>query len=147
MERETLNEEIKAAMRAQDKPRLSILRLVSQEVKNIEINERREVGEADVDAMLKRVLKQTRETLDGSVKAANDDVRTQLLATQVAILEEYLPKQVEGDALVVLIDQVLAQTGAATKRDMGKVMGALAQQTGGNFDKQAAAAYLGTRLT
>jgi len=147
VERETLNEEIKAAMRAQDKPRLSILRLVSQEVKNIEINERREVGEADVDAMLKRVLKQTRETLDGSVKAANDDVRTQLLATQVAILEEYLPKQVEGDALVVLIDQVLAQTGAATKRDMGKVMGTLSQQTGGNFDKQAAAAYLGSRLT
>jgi uncharacterized protein YqeY len=146
MDRDTLNDEIKAAMRANDRARLSVLRLVSQEVKNIEIDERREVTDADVDAMLKRVLKQTRETLEGSLRAANDDERTALLASQVKILEGYLPQQLSGDALITAIEGVLAETGAATKRDMGKVMGALAQQTGGNFDKAAAAAFLGTRL-
>jgi len=147
MERQTLLDEIKAAMRAQDKPRLAILRLVNQEVKNIEIDERREVAEADVDAMLKRVLKQTRETLEGSILAANNDERTALLSTQVAILEDYLPQQLSGDALLAAIDAVLADTGAASKKEMGKVMGALNQQTGGNFDKAAAAAYLGGKLS
>ena len=61
----------------------------------------------------------------------------------MAILEEYLPQQVSGDALLALIDEVLDETGASTKREMGRVMGALTQKTGGNFDKAAAAAELG----
>jgi uncharacterized protein YqeY len=147
VDRTLLQDEINSALRAHDKPRLSILRLVLGEVKIIEVDERRDVSETDVDACLKRVLKQTRETLEGSIKAANDNERTDLLTQQVAILEDYLPQQLEGSALESLINQVLAQTGASTKRDMGKVMGALTQQTGGNFDKPAAAAYLGSRLS
>ena len=65
---------------------------------------------------------------------------------QVAILEGYLPKQVTGEELAALIDEVLAETGASTKRDMGRVMGALTQRTGGNFDKAGAAAMLGQKL-
>ena len=110
------------------------------------MDERRDIVEADVDAMLKRVIKQTKETLDGSIKAGNDQERTDTLTEQVAILEEYLPQQVEGAELMALIDEVLAETGASTKKDMGKVMGALTQRTGGNFDKAAAAAELGKRL-
>jgi hypothetical protein len=70
-----------------------------------------------------------------------------LLSAQVAILEEYLPKQVSGAELTALIDEVLAETGAASKKEMGRVMGALTQRTGGNFDKAAAAAELGGRLS
>lgn len=66
---------------------------------------------------------------------------------QVAILEGYLPEQVEGEALMALIDEVVAETGATTKKDMGRVMGALTQRTGGNFDKAAAAATLNQRLS
>ncbi len=111
------------------------------------MNERREVTEADVDAMLKRVIKQTKETLDGSIKAGNNQERTDTLTEQVAILEGYLPKQVEGEELIALIDAVLADTGAATKKDMGRVMGELTKRTGGNFDKAAAAKELGSRLS
>lgn len=146
MKYDELKDEIKAAMKAKDKPRLSILRQVHGELKNIEVNERRDVEDADVDAMLKRVIKQTRETLDGSIKAGNDQERTDTLTAQVAILEEYLPKQVAGDELLALIEAVLAETGASTKKDMGRVMGALTQKTGGNFDKPAAAQELGKRL-
>lgn len=141
-----LQEEIKSAMKAKDKDRLSILRQVHGELKNIEVNERREVTDADVDAMLKRVIKQTKETLDGSIKAANDQERTDRLANQVEILEGYLPKQVSGEELTALIDAVLAETGATTKKEMGRVMGALTQRTGGNFDKAAAAKELQSRL-
>ena len=122
-----LQQEIKNAMKAKDKDRLSILRQVHGEIKNIEVNERREITEADVDAMLKRVIKQTKETLEGSIKAANDQERTDRLANQVEILEGYLPKQVSGEELLALIDTVLAETGAASKKEMGRVMGVQAE--------------------
>ena len=141
-----LQNAIKEALKAHDKPRLSILRQVHGEVKNIEVNERREITEQDVNDMLKRVIKQTKETLDGSIKAGTNQERTDLLTAQVAILEECLPKQVSGDELVALVEATIAELGAATKRDRGKVMGALTQKTGGNFDKAAAAKEVGARL-
>ncbi len=141
-----LKDAIKNAMKAQDKPRLSILRQVHGEIKNIEVNERRDITDTDVDTMLKRLIKQTRETLDGSIKAGNDQARTDTLTEQVAILEEYLPQQVSGNELVSLIIEVLDETGATTKKDMGRVMGILTQKTAGNFDKAAAAKELGQRL-
>ncbi len=147
MDYQTLQDEIKAAMKARDNRRRDILRQVHTELKAIEVDERRDIVEADVDAMLKRVIKQTKETLDGSIKAGNDQERTDTLTEQVVILEEYLPQQVEGEELMTLIDEVLAETGASTKKDMGKVMGALTQRTGGNFDKAAAAAELNKRLS
>ena len=146
MKYQELQDEIKAAMKARDKNRLSILRQVHGEIKNIEVNERREITDADVDALLKRTIKQTKETLDGSIKAGNDQERTDRLTEQVEILESYLPKQVSGEELIALIEEVLAETGAATKKEMGKVMGTLTQKTGGNFDKAQAAKELQSRL-
>ena len=120
MKYQELQDEVKAALKAHDKPRVSILRQVHGEVKNIEVNERREITDADVDAMLKRVIKQTKETLEGSIKAGNNQERTDLLAAQVEILESYLPKQVSGDELIALIEKTLTETGATSKKEMGK---------------------------
>lgn len=141
-----LKDAIKDAMRAKDKDRLAILRQVHGEIKNIEVNERREITDKDVDDMLKRTIKQTKETLEGSIKAGTDAERTERLERQVAVLEEYLPKQIEGAELSALIDTVLSETGASTKKEMGRVMGELTRRTGGNFDKAAAAKELGGKL-
>lgn len=141
-----LQDEIKSAMKCHDNVRRDILRQVLNEVKNIEVNERREVSDTDVDAMLKRVIKQTSETLDGSVKAGNDENRTRTLSAQVAILKEYLPRQVEGAELEAMIDEVIQETGATSKKDMGRVMGELGVRTGGNFDKAYAAKTVGAKL-
>ncbi|MBY4797771.1 GatB/YqeY domain-containing protein [Collinsella sp. AGMB00827] len=146
MKKEELKSQMIAAMKAKDKPRLSIIRQVMGEVTNIEVNERREASEADVDAMIKRLIKQTGETLEMSKQAGNDPDRTALLATQIEMLEQMLPEQVSGEALEELISRVLEETGATTKREMGQVMGALHGATGGNFDKPAAARILGERL-
>lgn len=147
MQYDELKDEIKVAMKNKDKNRLSILRQVHGEIKNIEVNERRDITEEDVNAMIKRLIKQTKETLDGSIKAGNDEERTATLTEQVEILESYLPKQVSGEELEGLIETVLNETSAESKRDMGKVMGALTAKTGGNFDKAAAAKILGERLS
>ena len=146
MTNEELQKEMIAAMKAKDKVRLSIIRQVKAEVKNIEVNERREITEEDVNNMIKRLIKQTNETLEMSIKAANDQERTDNLTEQVKILESMLPAQLTGDELVALIEKTIADLGATSKKQMGQVMGALNAATGGNFDKPLAAKEVGARL-
>ena len=146
MTNEELHNQMVAAMKAKDKVRLSIIRQVMAEVKNVEVNERRDATEEDVNSMIKRLIKQTNETLEMSRKAGNNQERTDTLAEQVEILESLLPAQLSGEALVEFIEQTIAEVGAATRKDMGKVMGALNKATGGNFDKAAAAKEVGSRL-
>lgn len=146
MTNEELHNEMVAAMKAKDKVRLSIVRQVMGEVKNLEVNERRDATEVDVNTMIKRLIKQTTETLEMSRKAGNNQERTDTLTQQVEILESLLPEQLSGDALVELIEKTIAEVGAATRKDMGRVMGALNKATGGNFDKAAAAKEVGARL-
>ena len=121
MQYDELKEHIKQAMKAHDKVRLSILRQVHGEIKNIE-------------------------TLEGSIKAGNNQERTDTLTAQVKMLEELLPQQLAGEQLSALIDAVLSETGATTKKEMGRVMGELTKRTGGNFDKAAAAKELQGKL-
>lgn len=147
MTNEELQKEMIAAMKAKDKVRLSIIRQVKAEVKNIEVNERRDVTEEDVNSMIKRLIKQTGETLEMSKQAGNNQERTDVLTQQVEILESLLPEQVSGDALVALIEKTIAEVGAESRKDMGRVMGALNAATGGNFDKAAAAKEVGARLS
>lgn len=146
MTNEELHDQMVAAMKAKDKTRLSIIRQVMAEVKNIEVNERRDATEEDVNQQIRRLIKQTNETLEMSIKAANNQERTDTLAAQVKMLEEMLPAQVSGEALVELIERTIAEVGATSKKDMGRVMGALNKATGGNFDKPAAAKEVGARL-
>lgn len=146
MTNEELHNQMVAAMKAKDKVRLSIIRQVMAEVKNVEVNERRDATEEDVNSMVKRLIKQTNETLEMSRKAGNNQERTDTLAEQVEILESLLPAQLSGEALVELIEQTIAEVGATSRKDMGKVMGALNKATGGNFDKAAAAKEVGNRL-
>ena len=147
MTNEELHAQMVAAMKAKAKTRLSIIRQVMAEVKNIEVNERRDVTEEDVNSMIKRLIKQTGETLEMSKQAGNNQERTDVLTQQVEILESLLPEQVSGDALVALIEKTIAEVGAESRKDMGRVMGALNAATGGNFDKAAAAKEVGARLS
>lgn len=146
MQKQEILELIKDAMRAKDKVRLSILRQVNEEFKKIEVDQRREVTEADVTACIKKLIKVTNETLEYSRKAT-DQQRTDNLARQVEILEELLPVQLSGDELAALIDQVIAEGGYSSKKDMGAVMGELGSRTGGNFDKPAAAKLCSAKLS
>jgi len=146
MDRESIVSEITAAMRAHDKPRLSILRQVKNEVDIKEKDAKREVTDEEVVAALKRVLKQTGETLEGSIKVGTSEERTALLTEQVAILEGYLPTQVTGDALVAIVERVIAEGGFTEKRDMGRVIAAAAAECGGNCDKAELARIAGSKL-
>lgn len=145
---EELHAEMVAAMKAKDKVRLGVTRLVLGELKNAASRGgAHEISEEEATAQIKRTLKQTNETLEMSEKAGNNPERTENLREQVAVLESLLPKQVSGDELVSLVEQVIAELGATSKKDMGRVMGALTAATNGNFDKPAAAKEVGSRLS
>ena len=145
---EELHAEMVAAMKAKDKVRLGVTRLVLGELKNAASRGgAHEISEEEPTAQIKRTLKQTNETLEMSEKAGNNPERTENLREQVAVLESLLPKQVSGDELVSLVEQVITELGATSKKDMGRVMGALTAATNGNFDKPAAAKEVGSRLS
>lgn len=149
MKKEELLEQIKLAMKAHDKARLSILRQVNQAVKQVEVDERRDATEADLTKAVKKLQKVTAEELDGLRKAGAEShaERIQELSTQADVLSQLLPRQLEGADLEKLADSLIAELGATSKRDMGKVMGALTKATNGNFDKPAAAPYVGSKLS
>ena len=144
MKKEELLEQIKLAMKARDKVRVSILRQVNQAVKQVEVDERRDATEADITKAVKKLQKVTAEELDGLRKAGAEShaERIQELSTQADVLSQLLPRQLEGADLEQLADSLIAQLGATSKRDMGKVMGALTKAT-----KPAAAAYVGSKLS
>lgn len=147
MNRQFIEDEIVAAMRAKDKTRLSILRLVKNEIEVKEKESGAALSDEDVIATLKKVLKQTAETLEGSIKAGTNEERTALLQQQVDILTAYLPAQVTGADLEAIVDRVMAQGGYTEKRDMGRVIGSVVSETGGNCDKAEVARIVGARLS
>lgn len=147
MDKALIIQEITAAMRAHDKARVGILRLVKNEIEIKEKETRTELSDEDVVAALKKVLKQTGETLEGSIKVGTDAARTEALKEQVEILGSYLPRQVTGDELAVLVERVLSENEFAGKRDMGRAIGLVVAETGGNCDKAEVASLVGARLT
>ena len=149
MEKAELLDLIKDAMKAKDKPRLSILRQVNQAVKQIEVDERRDVTEADITAAIKKLQKVTNEELDALRSAGTERNADRIgeLSAQAETLRDMLPAQLSGPQLEQLAERLIAELGATGKRDMGKVMGALTSATNGNFDKPAAAAFVGKKLS
>ncbi len=146
MDKQFLSAEIASAMRAHDKPRLSILRLVKNEIDTKEKESGSELAPEDVVAALKKVLKQTGETLEASEKAGTNAERTALLKQQVEILSGYLPAQVTGDELAAIVERVIAEGGLTEKRDMGRAIGLVVAECGGNCDKAEVARLVGARL-
>ena len=149
MKKEELLEEIKASMKARDKTRTSILRQVNQAIKQVEVDERRDATEADITAAVKKLQKVIAEELDGLRKAGAETHadRIEMLSAQEETLASLLPKQLSGEELHKLADEVIARLGVTDKRGMGKVMGALTKETNGNLDKREAAAYVGQKLS
>ena len=139
--------EIEKAQRAHDKARLSILRLVKCDIDAREKETGAELSDAEVTAVFKKVLKQTGETLEGSIKAGTDEERTAGLRERVEILTGYLPAQVSGDELRGVVDGVIAAGGYTEKRDMGRAIGEVVAATGGNVDKAEVARIVGEKLS
>jgi len=139
--KDRLDAEMKQAMKARDagKLRLSVIRLVRAAIKNAEIERHGELSDADVAAILAKEVKMRREAND-MIPAAERETRRDFIGQneqEIAILQEYLPKQMEENEIRELVAAVIASVGAQSPKEMGKVMGALAPQVRGRADGRA----------
>lgn len=130
---ERLNEDMKQAMKSQDKFKLSTIRMVRATMKNLEIDLKRTLNDNEVLDILSREIKQRKDALQEFEKAGRDDLAEKVKA-EAEILAEYLPEQLSEEEIKVIVQQTIQETGASSKADIGKVMSALMPKVKGRAD-------------
>lgn len=140
-----IQDDVKQAMRARDKARLSVLRLITAAIKQKEVDERIELSDGDVLAVLDKMAKQRRESLEQYRKAGRDDLADQE-QFELELLGEFMPEPLGEAELERLIQAAIEETGASSMRDMGAVMAVLREQVQGRADMKAVSDTVRARL-
>tara|TARA_Y100001960_G_scaffold327247_1_gene413202 strand:- start:1082 stop:1765 length:684 start_codon:yes stop_codon:yes gene_type:complete len=144
--KDRITADMKDAMRAKEAVRLESIRLLRAAIQRREVDERTELDEEEVLAVVQKMIKQGRDSIDQFEKGNRDDLVQKEVAT-LAVLETYLPEQLDDDKLAALIDQALTETEAQSIRDMGKVMGWLKPHVQGRVDMGAVSASIKQKLS
>jgi uncharacterized protein YqeY len=131
--RDRLMAETKAALKAQDKARLSALRLISAALQQADLAGKAPITDQEIPGLLQKMIKQRKESLAIYEKAGRKQQAAQE-AGEIAVIEEFLPKQMSEAEVRQAIAAAIAETGAAGPKDMGKVMGALKARHAGRLD-------------
>ena len=143
--KDRIQEDMKAAMRGGDKQRLGVIRLMMAATKQREVDERIELDDMQVTAVLDKMVKQRRESHEQYTSAGRTDLAEQE-AYEISVIQEYLPEPLGEAEIAQLIDAAIAKTGASSMKDMGKVMGILKPQLAGRADMGAVSGTIKTRL-
>ncbi len=142
----TINDDVKTAMRAKAKERLKTLRLITAAIKQIEVDTRAELDNDAVIAVLEKMLKQRKDSIEQFEKAGRDEL-VAIEKAEVLIIKEYMPEQMSDAEVDALIDAAIASIGAGTMKDMGKVMGMLKPQLAGKADMGAVSGKIKAKLS
>ena len=149
MLRDDMNNALKEAMKAHNERAVSTLRMVNSTLKNADIEARGTgkpaLGDAEVLAILQKMIKQRQESVEMYKKGARADLVKQE-EEEIAIISAYLPKQMSDAEMTAAIDAAVAETGAAGMKDMGKVIGALRSKYAGQMDFGKASGLVKARL-
>lgn len=144
--KERIQEDVKQAMRSRDRDRLAALRLVSAALKQKEVDERVELDDEQVLAVLDKMVKQRRESLEQYEKAGREDLAARE-RFELDVIQEYLPEPLSDEELDELIERTIREHGASSARDMGPVMKALRTQVQGRADLKAVSQAVKERLS
>ncbi|MDH4274185.1 MAG: GatB/YqeY domain-containing protein [Gammaproteobacteria bacterium] len=131
--KDSLQEDIKTAMRAQDKVRLGTLRLIASAIKQKEVDERIVLGDAEVLAILDKMVKQRRESITQFEAGGRPELAAKEQA-EIVVIQGYMPQPLTEAEIEQMVAAAVAQTGATSVKDMGKVMGVLKPQMQGRAD-------------
>lgn len=143
--KQRLTEDMKAAMKGGDKETLGVIRLVNAAIKQREVDERIELDDAAVVAVLDRMVKQRRDSVAQYEAAAREDLAA-VERAEIAVIERYLPAKMDQAAIEAAIEAAVAATGAAGPGDMGRLMGVLKPQLAGQADMGQVSALVKKRL-
>ncbi len=143
--KEKIKDDIKQAMRDKNESRLGPLRMLSAAIQRREVDERIQLDDAQVIAVIEKQVKQGRESIEQYVKGGRQELADKE-AAEIAVFQAYLPQQLSEAEIDQLIAEAVAATGAASVKDMGKVMGALKPKLQGRADMGKVGAKIKTRL-
>ncbi len=136
---------MKASMKAGDKDRLKVVRLILSAIKQQEVDQRIELDDAAVLAVINKMVKQRRDSVTQFRNGNRDDL-ADAEESEIKVLEDYLPEQLTDAEVDAIIDEAVASTGASSMRDMGKVMGIVKQKAEGRADLGAISGKVKARL-
>ena len=131
--RSRLQTALKEAMKNKDVPRRDTLRMIMSEIKQFQIDQQKDLGPEDVFQALRKEAKKQRESIDEYRKGGRDDL-VQKEQARLAVIEEFLPQQLSADEITAIVQEVIAETGVASLKEMGKVMGPVMQRVKGLAD-------------
>ena len=139
-------DDVKIAMKAGEKDRLKVLRLITAAIKQVEVDERKELDDdAAVLGILNKMVKQRRDSITQFEQGNRQDL-ADIEKSEIEIIDTYLPEQLSDAELDKLVDDAIATTGAQGIRDMGKVMGSVKAKAQGRADMSAVGAKVKARL-
>jgi len=141
-----IQDDMKAAMKGGDKPRLAVIRLILAAIKQREVDERIELDDEQVLAVLDKMVKQRRDSIKQYGDAGRDDLVSAEQA-EVKIIQEYLPEALSEAEILAIIEQAVSETGAESMQDMGKVMGKVKPQVQGRADMGAVSGLVKRKLS
>jgi len=141
-----ITDDVKTAMRSKDKKRLGTLRLLTAAIKQIEVDKRIELDDEQVVAVIEKMLKQRKDSIEQFEKAGRNEL-AEIEIKEVAILKEFMPEQMSDADVDALIDEAIASTGAEAMKDMGKVMGLLKPKLAGKADMGAVSGKIKAKLS
>ena len=141
-----INEDVKAAMRSKEKERLGALRLITASIKQREVDERIELDDVQVMAVLDKMAKQQRDSIQQYSMADRRDL-VEKEQFELDIILSYLPQPLDAAEINARVDEAIAATGAASMKDMGKVMGQLKSALQGRADMGKVSTLVKARLT
>jgi uncharacterized protein YqeY len=140
-----LTDDMKAAMKSGEKDRLGVIRLVNAAIKQREVDERIQLDDTQVLAVLEKMIKQRRDSVSQYEAAAREDLAA-VERYEISVIQDYMPQALTDAEIEALIGEAIAETGAATGRDMGKVVGLLKPKLAGRADMGAVSARIKARL-
>ena len=143
--KERITEDMKTAMRSGEKDRLAVIRFLQAAIKQREVDERIALDDAQITSVLEKMIKQRKESIVAFEKGARADLVAKESA-EIVILQPYLPAQLGEAELDALIAEAIAATGAASIKDMGKVMGIVKAKAAGKADMGAVGARIKAKL-
>jgi hypothetical protein len=138
-------EDMKSAMKAGDKDRLKVVRLILAAIKQIEVDTREELDNAAILAVLSKMVKQRHDSIEQFDKGGRKDLSA-IESAEIVVIEGYLPEPLSADELAAMVNDVITATNATSIRDMGKVMGQIKAKAAGRADMGAVSATVKERL-
>jgi len=138
-------DDMKSALKAGEKDRLKVVRLIMAAIKQVEVDKRIELDDAAVLSVLDKMVKQRRDSVEQFEKGNRQDL-ADIEKAEIEVLETYLPEQLTDAELDAMIEEAISSTGAESIRDMGKVMGQIKSKAAGRADMGAVGAKVKARL-